>query len=220
MHNDSKLLNGRYQMQTFNNITYVDQYSHYRALDLHTQQYVNVKQLAFVPHKKKYLTELETYLQSLLELNHNSLETYLEYFTEDGYIYVVSKEIPESIYLDHYLRDHSLSVLQVIELMISLAEGVEAASQAGVYHREISPSSIRLILDPMSTHHINLSDHSVSLLKRTQIHERNAARGSLVHFDKTFYLHEIHIHELYGNRIVNQNEYLYRSPQELKTGMY
>src|SRR5437867_6743379 len=83
---------------------------------------------------------------ALAKLNHPNIETVFEFGNQDGVDFLVTEYIP-GITLDAKLAPGSLAETEVVRLGTQLAEGLAAAHEQGVIHRDLKPGNLRLTPD-------------------------------------------------------------------------
>ena len=83
---------------------------------------------------------------ALSRLNHPNIATVHDFDTQDGVDFLVV-ELISGTSLDELLLSGPLSEKEVIRLGQQLAEGVAAAHQEGVLHRDLKPGNLRLTRD-------------------------------------------------------------------------
>ncbi|HEU5335784.1 MAG TPA: serine/threonine-protein kinase, partial [Terriglobales bacterium] len=80
---------------------------------------------------------------ALARLNHPNIATVHEFGGENGVDFLVTEYIP-GITLDKKLLAGALPEPEAINLAIQLAQGLEAAHEQGVIHRDLKPGNLRL----------------------------------------------------------------------------
>jgi TolB-like protein/Flp pilus assembly protein TadD len=83
---------------------------------------------------------------ALSKLNHPNIETVHDFDTQDGIDFLVMELIP-GVTLDEKLKAGPLPELEVRRLGAQLAEGLAAAHEQSVIHRDLKPGNLRLTLD-------------------------------------------------------------------------
>jgi serine/threonine protein kinase/Tol biopolymer transport system component len=82
----------------------------------------------------------------LSRLNHPCIQTIYDFENFDGHDYLVS-ELVAGESLDKRLRSSALPEKEVIRLGFQLAQGLNAAHEAGVLHRDLKPANLRVTFD-------------------------------------------------------------------------
>ena len=83
---------------------------------------------------------------SLAKLNHPNIATIFEFGNENGTDFLVTELIP-GVTLDTKLSGGPLPPEEVIELALQLTQGLAAAHEQGVVHRDLKPGNIRITPD-------------------------------------------------------------------------
>ncbi|HET7209742.1 MAG TPA: protein kinase [Terriglobales bacterium] len=83
---------------------------------------------------------------ALSKANHPNIATVHDFDTQDGLDFLVMEYIPGTT-LCEKLASRSLSEKEVITLGMQLAEGLSAAHEHGVVHRDVKPANLRLTVD-------------------------------------------------------------------------
>jgi serine/threonine protein kinase len=119
----------------------------YRARDEHLGRYVAIKVLPAGtladPHaRKRFRQEAD----ALSKLNHPNIATIYDFDTEEGVDFLVMEYIPGET-LSNKLRQEQLSEKEVVRLGLQMVEGLVAAHEQGVIHRDLKPGNLRLTTD-------------------------------------------------------------------------
>jgi eukaryotic-like serine/threonine-protein kinase len=119
----------------------------YRAEDLHLGRDVAIKVLpagtiADDRARKRFRKEAE----ALSKLNHPNIQTVHDFTTQDGIDFLVSEYVP-GITLSEKLAGKGLALTEVLRLGQQLAEGLAAAHEQGIVHRDVKPSNLRITSD-------------------------------------------------------------------------
>jgi len=83
---------------------------------------------------------------ALAKLNHPNIATIYEFSSEDGVDFLVTEYIPGTT-LDEKLRSGSLTPQESIALGSQIAQGLAAAHEQGVVHRDLKPGNLRITPD-------------------------------------------------------------------------
>lgn len=116
----------------------------YRAVDLHTGQYVALKVLREVAPS---LDRFEREATLLSEVRHPGIARYVTHgCLEDGTPYLAMEWL-DGHSLEDFLRRERLSVRQSVDLVRRIASALEDVHQQGIVHRDINPSNLFLLGD-------------------------------------------------------------------------
>jgi TolB-like protein/Flp pilus assembly protein TadD len=119
----------------------------YRAHDEHLDREVAIKALppgTILDESARKRFRKEALVLS--RLNHPNIATIHDFDTHDGVDYLVMEYIP-GITLSEKLAAQPLPEKEVIALGTQLAEGLSAAHERGVVHRDVKPGNLRLTGD-------------------------------------------------------------------------
>ena len=83
---------------------------------------------------------------ALSKLNHPNIVTVLDFDTQEDLDFLVMEYVPGQA-LDEKVREGALPEIQVIRIGLQLAEGLAAAHEQGVVHRDLKPGNLRLTND-------------------------------------------------------------------------
>ncbi len=119
----------------------------YRARDEHLGRDVAIKvlptgTLADEAARKRFCKEA----LALSKLNHPNIETVHDFDSQDGVDFLVMELIP-GLTLDEKLTTGALPEKEVARLGTQLAEGLAAAHDRGVLHRDLKPGNLRVTHD-------------------------------------------------------------------------
>ena len=119
----------------------------YRALDEHLDREVAIKvlppgTLADEHSRKQFHKEAI----ALSRLNHPNIATIHDFDTQQGVDFLVMEYIP-GISLSEKLASGPLPEKEVLRLGVQLAEGLSAAHEHGVVHRDLKPGNLRVTGD-------------------------------------------------------------------------
>src|SRR5882724_11776848 len=119
----------------------------YRARDLRLGREVAIKVLpASLSADHGRLQRFEQEARSASALNHPSILVVYDVGTHDGAPYLVT-ELLEGETLRARLRDAALPPRRALEYAIQLGQGLAAAHEKGVIHRDLKPDNIFLCRD-------------------------------------------------------------------------
>ena len=119
----------------------------YRGYDGHLEREVAIKILnpgtiANDFSRKRFRNEAH----ALSKLNHPNIATVFDFHTQDGRDFLVMEFIG-GVTLNQRLLESSLPEKDVLSLGTQLAEGLSAAHEHGVVHRDLKPGNLRLTTD-------------------------------------------------------------------------
>ena len=119
----------------------------YRAHDAHLDREVAIKvlppgTLSDESSRKRFRKEA----LALSKLNHPNVATIHDFDTQQGVDFLVMEYIP-GITLSEKLAARPLPEKEILRLGMQLAEGLEAAHEHGVIHRDLKPGNLRLTDD-------------------------------------------------------------------------
>jgi eukaryotic-like serine/threonine-protein kinase len=118
----------------------------YRARDPRLNRKVAVKVLARAGDDPTRQRRLLDEAQAASALNHPNIITVYDVGTHDGTPYIVS-ELIEGTSLREMLVRGPLGIRQLLELGVQMAEGLAAAHQAGIVHRDFKPENVMVTPD-------------------------------------------------------------------------
>jgi serine/threonine protein kinase/tetratricopeptide (TPR) repeat protein len=98
---------------------------------------------------------------ALSKLNHPNIATIYDFDSQDGIDFLVMEYIP-GVTLNHKLAASSLSEKDVLHFGVQLAEGLAAAHEHGVVHRDLKPGNLRLTSD----RRLKILDFGLAKLRR------------------------------------------------------
>jgi serine/threonine protein kinase/TolB-like protein len=96
--------------------------------------------------KKRFLREA----QAAAALNHPNIATIyaVEEFDEGGEsVSFIAMEYVEGKPLSQYAREKNLTVAEAIEIVLAIADALEAAHQRGIIHRDVKPANVMITRD-------------------------------------------------------------------------
>src|SRR5215472_1785353 len=83
---------------------------------------------------------------ALARLNHPNIATVHEFGSQNGIDFLVTEFIP-GVTMDKKLAHEKPSVKEILDWARQIAEGLEAAHEQGLIHRDLKPGNLRLMLD-------------------------------------------------------------------------
>lgn len=84
--------------------------------------------------------------RALSKLNHPNIVTVLDFDTQDNLDFLVMEYVP-GLALDEKVRQGALPEKEIVRIGVQLAEGLAAAHEQGVIHRDLKPGNLRLTKD-------------------------------------------------------------------------
>src|SRR5271163_1357362 len=119
----------------------------YRAHDEQLERDVAIKVLpAALLENENTRKRFRKEALALAKLNHPNIATIYEFGSEEGVDFLVTEYIP-GITLDEKLYPGSLSTKECISLGAQLVQGLTAAHEQGVVHRDLKPGNLRVMPD-------------------------------------------------------------------------
>jgi len=119
----------------------------YRASDEHLDRNVAIKVL---PPKTFCNDSARKYFRkealALSKLNHPNIATIHDFDTQQGIDFLVMEYVP-GVSLSERIANHALPEKEFTRLGLQLAEGLAAAHEQGVIHRDLKPNNLRLTPD-------------------------------------------------------------------------
>jgi serine/threonine-protein kinase len=117
----------------------------YKALNPTIDHIVAIKELNAsrdLNARRRLLSEAKI----LVELSHPNIVTVYDFFEEEGAPYLVMEYL-DGTTLQELIRRNALSLLEKVEVMWEVAEGLKYAHNHGVIHRDIKPANIMWLAD-------------------------------------------------------------------------
>ncbi len=119
----------------------------YRARDEHLDRNVAIKVL---PPKTFSHDSARKHFRkealALLKLNHPNIATIHDFDTQQGISFLVMEYVPGAT-LSQRIANHALPEKEFMRLGLQLVEGMAAAHEQGVIHRDLKPTNLRLTPD-------------------------------------------------------------------------
>jgi serine/threonine protein kinase len=119
----------------------------YRARDEHLDRNVAIKVLppkTFSDDSARKHFRKEAL--ALLKLNHPNIATIHDFDTQQGISFLVMEYVP-GVTLSQRIANHALPEKEFMRLGLQLVEGMAAAHEQGVIHRDLKPTNLRLTPD-------------------------------------------------------------------------
>ena len=119
----------------------------YRARDEHLDRNVAIKVLppkTFSDDSARKHFRKEAL--ALSKLNHPNIATIHDFDTQQGISFLVMEYVPGAT-LSQRIANHALPEKEFMRLGLQLVEGMAAAHEQGVIHRDLKPTNLRLTPD-------------------------------------------------------------------------
>lgn len=113
----------------------------YLAEDLNLQRKAALKFLTNQSPDEQILQRFKREAQAAAALNHPNIITIYEIGEFDGTVYIAMEYIPGKS-LRELIDASPLAINRALEIMISIAVGLQTAHEAGIIHRDIKPENI------------------------------------------------------------------------------
>jgi serine/threonine protein kinase len=114
----------------------------WRALQVSTSREVALKvPRAGLISSEKALARFEREVELAAGLKHPNIAQIHDSGIHQG-IYYYAMDLVEGTDLDEYVKQHNLTIRQILELMRTICQAVQHAHQNGVIHRDLKPSNI------------------------------------------------------------------------------
>ena len=117
----------------------------FSALDATVGRVVAIKVLN-APGDPALVKRFQVEAKTVANLHHKNIVTVHEYGEEDGVPYLVMEYLNGTTLLD-LIAQRSLSLLEKLEIMSEVAEGLHYAHEHGITHRDVKPANIMRLTD-------------------------------------------------------------------------
>ena len=117
----------------------------FRAQDKHLGHDVALKVLSPGPDDRARHT-FRKEADALSKLNHPNIVTVFDFDTQEGLDFLVMEYVP-GVALDEKVRQGPLPEREAVRIGVQLAQGLAAAHERGVIHRDLKPGNLRLTDD-------------------------------------------------------------------------
>lgn len=151
----------------------------YLAQDTILDRKVAVKVLrGDLENNEKFIRRFQREAKSVSDLSHPNIVEVYDVGEEDGQHYIVMEYIDGRTLKQLINKRGSLTVAEVIDIMTQLTDGLSAAHDAYIIHRDIKPQNIMILDDGL----IKITDFGIAMtLNATQLTQTNSVMGS-VHY--------------------------------------
>jgi serine/threonine protein kinase len=133
----------------------------YRAFDPTVNRRVAIKVLTAVDNPE-VLARFKNEAVATGNLRHPNIITIYEFGEEQGSPYLVMEYLEGQDLQQIMAAKQPLSLLDKVQIMAQVAEGLHAAHKCGVVHRDVKPSNIRVLPDG----HVKVMDFGIARLMR------------------------------------------------------
>jgi outer membrane protein assembly factor BamB/tetratricopeptide (TPR) repeat protein len=150
----------------------------YSALDRTVGRVVAIKMLN-APGDADLVRRFRAEAKTVANLHHKNIVTVHEYGEEDGIPYLVMEYLNGTT-LQELIRQRSLSLLEMLEIMTEVAEGLHYAHEHGVTHRDVKPANIMRLTGGS----VKIMDFGIARLgaqSATQLTQSGLLIGSLMY---------------------------------------
>ena len=114
----------------------------WRALQVSTSRQVALKfPRTGLISSEKALARFEREVEVAATLKHPNIAQIHDSGIHQG-IYYYAMDLIEGVHLDTYVKQHNLTIRQILELMLTVCQAVQHAHQNGVIHRDLKPSNV------------------------------------------------------------------------------
>src|SRR5579863_6460594 len=117
----------------------------FRAMDPAFDRVVAIKVMA-APEQGESVQRFRTEAKTVANLTHKNIVTVHEFGDQDGVPYLVM-EFLDGTTLHSLIQRGQLSLLEKLEIMSEVAEGLQYAHEHGVIHRDVKPANIMRVAD-------------------------------------------------------------------------
>ncbi len=151
----------------------------YLAKDTILDRNVAVKVLrGDLENDEKFIRRFQREAKSISDLSHPNVVEVYDVGEEEGQHYIVMEYIDGRTLKQLIQKRGSLTVPEVIDIMTQLTDGLMAAHEAYIIHRDIKPQNIIILDNGM----IKITDFGIAMtLNATQLTQTNSVMGS-VHY--------------------------------------
>ncbi len=144
----------------------------YKALDRNLNRMVALKLLRKeLSADESYITKLEDEARITASINHPFVVKVFSFGSDNGQYYIAMELVDKGSLDDLMQLQHRIAELQVLQVGLQVASGLQAAHEKGLIHRDVKPGNI-LFAD---AHTAKITDFGLALLAE---HEADA-RGEI-----------------------------------------
>ena len=126
----------------------------------------------------KFIRRFQREAKSVSDLSHPNIVEVYDVGEEEGQHYIVMEYIDGRTLKQLIQKRGALTVVEVVDIMTQIADGLSAAHDAYIIHRDIKPQNIMILDNGM----IKITDFGIAMtLNATQLTQTNSVMGS-VHY--------------------------------------
>ena len=127
---------------------------------------------------EKFVRRFQREALSASNLSHPNIVEMYDFGEEDGQNYIVMEYVPGKTLKQLLKKRGTLTVTEVIDIMLQLTDGMAHAHDSYIIHRDIKPQNIMILENGM----IKITDFGIAMaLNATQLTQTNSVMGS-VHY--------------------------------------
>ena len=151
----------------------------YLAKDTILERHVALKVLrGDLESDDKFIRRFQREAKSVSDLSHPNIVEVYDIGEEDGQHYIVMEYIDGRTLKQLIHKRGALTVPEVVDIMTQLTDGLSAAHDAYIIHRDIKPQNIMILDNGM----IKITDFGIAMtMNATQLTQTNSVMGS-VHY--------------------------------------
>lgn len=129
-------------------------------------------------NNEKFIRRFQREAKSVSDLSHPNIVEVYDVGEEEGQHYIVMEYIDGRTLKQLIQKRGALTVTEVVDIMTQLTDGLSAAHEAYIIHRDIKPQNIMILDNGM----IKITDFGIAMtLNATQLTQTNSVMGS-VHY--------------------------------------
>ena len=129
-------------------------------------------------NNEKFIRRFQREAKSVSDLSHPNIVEVYDVGEEEGQHYIVMEYIDGRTLKQLIQKRGALTVAEVLDIMTQLTDGLAAAHEAYIIHRDIKPQNIMILDNGM----VKITDFGIAMtLNATQLTQTNSVMGS-VHY--------------------------------------
>lgn len=129
-------------------------------------------------NNEKFIRRFQREAKSVSDLSHPNIVEVYDVGEEEGQHYIVMEYIDGRTLKQLVQKRGALTVAEVVDIMTQLTDGLSAAHEAYIIHRDIKPQNIMILDNGM----VKITDFGIAMtLNATQLTQTNSVMGS-VHY--------------------------------------